>query len=129
MNVVLLRWQDLGRLIQVEENAGSLIQALTTTQFPSPLIVVSCHCSPAFVAAGAGPTVKRLDRHLSEVAEQLGSLHTITIQELSELYPVEDYFSGISDELAHIPFTDRYFAALGTAVARKIDVSSGHPLR
>jgi len=129
VNVVLVRWQDLGRLIQVEENAGSLIQALTTRQFPSPLIVVSCRCSPPFLAAGAGPMVERLDRHLSEAAERLSSLHTIIVQELSELYPVEDYFSGISDELAHIPFTDRYFAALGTAVARRIDCLKRPPAK
>src|SRR4249919_3229460 len=50
VNVVLLRWQDLGRLVQVEENAQSLLQAVATVQLPSPLIVVSCQCSPQFLA-------------------------------------------------------------------------------
>jgi FkbH-like protein len=121
VNVVLLRWQDLGRLVEVEENAGLLLQTLTTAKLPSPLIVASSHCSPAFLSAGAGPMVERLDRQLTDVADRIGSLHKITASELSELYPVEDYFSGISDELAHIPFTGLYFATLGTAVARKID--------
>lgn len=129
VNVVLLRWQDLGRLLQLEENAESLIQTLSNSQLPSPLIVVSCHCSPAFLAAATGPLVERLEQRLSECAAELSSLHKINISELSDLYPVEDYFSGISDELAHIPFTDLYFAVLGTAVARKIDSLNRTPVK
>ena len=121
VNVVVLRWQDLGRQLHVEENALTLIQTLSTVQLPSPLLVISCHCSPMFLAAGAGAMVERLDRQLADVAEHLSHLQTITASELTELYPVPDYFSGISDELAHIPFTDQYFAALATAVARRID--------
>ncbi len=121
VNVVVLRWQDLGGLLKVEENGRSLIETLAATQLPSPLIVVACHCSPPFLAAATGPMIQRLDRQLSELADRLSSLHKMTASDLNQLYPVSDYFSGISDELAHIPFTDEYFAALGMALARKID--------
>jgi hypothetical protein len=44
-------------------------------------------------------------------AEQFAHLHAITPSELGESHPVADYFSLVSDELAHIPFSEPYFAA------------------
>ena len=129
VNVVLLRWQDLGRLVQVEENAQSLLHAIAPIQLSSPFIVLSCQCSPQFLASHAAPMADRLDQQLPELAEQLSYLHKVTASELSELYPVADYFSGISDELAHIPFTSQYFVVLGTAIARRIDCLKRTPAK
>ena len=39
---------------------------------------------------------------------------------MADLYPVPDYYDPHGDELGHIPYTPAFYAALGTAVARKI---------
>ena len=121
-NVILLRWQDLGSSALIEENGGSLIQAITRAQMSVPLIVASCLGSPAFLGdAATARAAPQLDQQLSDALEGLGHTHCITGSEQRLLYPVESYYSLVSDELAHIPYTPEYFAAIATAIVRKID--------
>jgi FkbH-like protein len=121
-NVILLRWQDLGNAAVIEKNGRSLIQAITRGQMSVPLIVVSCLGSPAFLG---DPTTARmaaqLDQDLSAALQGLGDAHFISGSEQRRLYPVENYDSPLSDELAHIPYTAEYLAAIATAITRKID--------
>lgn len=123
VNVALVRWHDLGDSdASVEENGNALIQAMTSAQQLVPLIVASCPCAPTFLAqASTAAIIAALDQRLSQTPEQFGHIHLIDPADLGRLYPVVDVHSELSDQLAHIPYTTEYFAALGTAVARKID--------
>jgi FkbH-like protein len=121
-NVILLRWQDLGGVAAIAGNGESLIQAIATAQMSVPLIVVSCLGSPGFLGNAATARVAaQLDQHLSVALEGLGHTHFISGSEQRLLYSVERYYSPVSDELAHIPYVAEYFAAIATAIVRKID--------
>ncbi len=121
-NVILLRWQDLGNAEVIEKNGRSLIQAINRAQMSVPLIVVSCLGSPGFLGdATTAKMAAQLDQDLSAALQGLGDAHFISGSEQHRLYPVENYDSPRSDELAHIPYTAEYFAAMATAITRKID--------
>lgn len=121
-NVILLRWQDLGNFAVIEKNGRSLIQAITRAHMSVPLIVLSCLGSPAFFKeAGTTELVAQLDQDLAAALAGLGHAHFISASEQRLLYPVANYDSPLSDELAHIPYTAEYFAAIATAIVRKID--------
>lgn len=127
LNIILLRWQDVGHFSKMEDNGQSLIATLENARFPRPLIVVSCLSSPIFLSSGLGPVVERLDSRLCETVAKTSNISAVIPADLSTLYPVEDYFSEVSDELAHIPFTDSYFTALGTVLARRLDLVKRSP--
>ena len=120
INIVLLRWQDLGAPSNLELNAKSLIESLVGLRSASPLLVVSCKCSPDFLSL-AGSLCDRLDSLLMYVAKAHSSLHTIMWREIERLYPVRYYYSPASDRIGNIPYTDLYFTAIGIATFRRID--------
>jgi len=49
--------------------------------------------------------------------------------EILALYPVEKVADLYSDEVGHIPYTSEFFTALGTFVARKIDLIRRKPVK
>ena len=53
----------------------------------------------------------------------------VTDGEVQALYPVRDYYDAYSDEVARAPFTELYFTALGTLVARKIHALLARPYK
>jgi len=79
----------------------------------APLIVVDC---PSRVAAS-----------LPDLNE--GAVYLIRAAEIAELYPVAEVFDPHAEELGHLPYTPEYFAALATAVARKIHAISAAPFK
>lgn len=52
--------------------------------------------------------------------EALEDVRVVTTREVENLYPVADRFDSSADEMASIPYTPNYYAALGTMVARKV---------
>jgi FkbH-like protein len=59
---------------------------------------------------------------VEELTLQLSALPRVTLLNPTECsrYAPETCFDPIQDELGHVPFTGEYFAALGSALARKI---------
>jgi len=73
------------------------------------------------------PNQSALYEHLSSVYESfyqkiqnLENIYPIDIRELNTLYQVEKSFDIQQDKIGHIPFSDDYFAALGSYMSRKI---------
>jgi FkbH-like protein len=122
INVVALRWQDLGQPQRLEANGKSLIQtvARSAARFAVPLIVMSCPCSRFFVEEpGMSELVERLDAELSARFASNASVHFLPPAGIRDAYPVTEIHDSVSERLAHIPYTADFFAALGTALARK----------
>ena len=49
---------------------------------------------------------------------QIPGVHFVDYQQIEELYPVENYEAPGGGQLGHIPYTETYYAALGTALSR-----------
>ncbi|MDR3717282.1 MAG: HAD-IIIC family phosphatase [Bryobacteraceae bacterium] len=112
VNVLLVRFEDLGAFSA--DDAEALAQAIR--QAPEharvPLIVGLCPASPE-----APPNPAARDRFFAQVREIPG-VQIIDENEVQRLYPVENWYDASGDELGKIPFTELYFAALGTAIVR-----------
>jgi FkbH-like protein len=109
INVALVRLEDW-RAAGTEEEALRLADALrSAARFPAPLIVALC--PPADSAAE--------DIVRAGIAD-LPSVHLIAPCEVLTLYPVAQVEDPHANELGHLPYTPEFFAALATAVARKI---------
>ena len=97
LNVVLVRWCDLGEPERRQQNAEALIQAIEAraSAFGVPLLVVP-------------------DFEWSSV----GGAYVLTEDRINAWYPVEAKISEEGERLGGIPFTADYFVALGTSIVR-----------
>lgn len=132
VNIILFRFEDWRRdqetgtetalMAKVEQNLQDLIRAIKTsvTNSSTPHILCLCPDSPTALAQSTWSVFcQRLeDRLVSEFAS-IGGLYLVTSKDF-ERYPVPDYYDPQRDQLGHIPFTPRFFTALGTLLARKI---------
>jgi len=105
INVVLVRADDWP-----EGGAPEFLDALEGYRAVAPLIVVECPGS-----RGALPA-RPSRRHY-------------WISDVTELYPVREIHDPHGDELGHVPYTDEYFAALATAIARKVHALRTPPFK
>ncbi|WP_256757092.1 non-ribosomal peptide synthetase [Cohnella sp. WQ 127256] len=69
---------------------------------------------------------ERWHRDLTE----LNNVHVLDLGEsLAALYQVSEMFDPIKDHEGHLPFSDEFYAAIGTAIARKIVSRSAKPFK
>ena len=133
--VVMVRWEDWARfrggaapdLAELERNTRNFLAALrdAAAAFSSPLVVVLCPASPRFPADAA----LRMESLVREGVESLTAVHLIAPGEINRLYPVTAQHDPHADELGHIPYTPEFFAALATAIARKVHALRGTPYK
>ena len=64
--------------------------------------------------------IKELSGKLENFIQNLPRFYLLNLHNIASLYSVEELFDDKSDELGHIPFTQEYYAALGTYIMRKI---------
>ncbi len=133
-NVILVRFEDWMRAGRedLEQSAADLVAALkgASGRCPAPHLVVLCPPSPAALAQPE--LAERLHRLEGSVAAALAStsaVHLLTFAEIEALYPVADLHDPYSDSEGHIPYTPLYFAALATAVMRRLASVLGAPYK
>jgi FkbH-like protein len=68
----------------------------------------------------------RLNKKLDSALRGINGFYILDLPEIKGLYEVEEMFDAKSDEVASMPFTAEFYAALGTYVARKIRAYKGH---
>ncbi len=61
-----------------------------------------------------------LNLKLKSDLEDLSWHYLIDLSKISRLYDIEEMFDSKSDEIAHIPFTNEFYAAIGTFITRKV---------
>ena len=127
-NVVLVRIEDFVRdatdietkrsLIArtVRELSGALIQH--ETQAKSPTVFGILSPSPS-VAPELISDLHAAAITLSECTKDLRGIHLLTSDDIEHVSSGERYDS-LRDELAHIPFTEEYFASVALAIVRKV---------
>ena len=133
VNVVLIRLEDWlrsragsddleGLNEYLVQRAAELIVAVRSAmaRSPVPLIVGLCPESPS--VRGNEEVMPIFARLKDWIADELGLVSGLFLLRPYdfELYPVADYHDAQRDRLGHIPYTDLFFAALGTILARKI---------
>lgn len=130
VNLVLFRYEDLGQfeqfgpaeLAQLEANAEGLAAALrgASARWQEPMIVCRCPSAPAFVAGGGcAASLERARATLAGALTGVAGVQYLDEDEIRRLYPVEECFDNGAGQAGRIPYTELYFAALGTALIRR----------
>ncbi len=129
INVVLVRLEDWARAadpfdaIAFEENVRTFVAALkaASEKTPAPFVLGLCAASKEFRSdPRRAAAEKKLEELIATSLVRRPSVHVIRSAEIASLYPVADYYDAHGDRLGHVPYTPDYFAAMASAVARKI---------
>ena len=135
INVVLVRLEDWQRFEKgdeadsalaqekIERNIGELAQALqlASDRSTTPTIVCIGQPSPAVAAdEQRNALFQRMESLLADELAPLNSVYLVSSAEMTERYPVREYYDPFTDKNGHIPYTTSFFTALGTLLARKI---------
>ncbi|MEO6637521.1 MAG: HAD-IIIC family phosphatase, partial [Ginsengibacter sp.] len=67
-----------------------------------------------------------------DLASQIGNLSRINLFDLNKvanLYGISECYDSKSDQVGHMPFTQEYYAAIGTYLCRKINAFKGTPFK
>ena len=123
-NVALVRFEDWPH--DAEEHARKLVEAVRTaaSASSSPLILVACPPTPRH-EIGFECTKRILQEGIAGIA----AVHFVAADEILSLYPVAEIHDQHADELGRVPYTPLFFAALATAIARKIHAISAPPFK
>lgn len=113
VNVLLVRFEDLGAFTGGDAAALAAAVREAPERTSVPLIVVLCPAS--FQAA---PSQAAREQFLPLAGEAPG-VQVIDESEIRRFYPVENWYDASGDGIGRIPYTETYFAALGTALVRR----------
>jgi len=140
INLILIRfedWQGTGAgapdaCQTIERNAQDFLRALTAAVERLPISYVVCLCPPSPLEAfdpERASFFQRIEESFASELAQIHGVYVITSVELAAGYPVTEYYDAHAEKLAHIPFTQTFFTALGTAIARKIYALKNAPYK
>lgn len=137
-NIILVRLEDWGKYrnneqkivannsnshSQITQTAQEFIQALKAAiaNTKTPYLVCLCPNSPnAIEDLEVNAIYNQIEAQILAELAGISNIYLIGSNELKDTYPVETYYDPQGDKLGHIPFTPLFFAAIGTAIARKI---------
>lgn len=130
VNMILIRFEDWYRYASkslsleiktelVRQNAEEYIEAIIHQNSSVPCIVCIC---PSSIDAECQLHNIFLETELKfkEKLAGLNGVHVIVRKDIEERYPVQNYYDDDMNRLAHIPYTEEYFTALATMLARKV---------
>jgi FkbH-like protein len=138
-NVLLLRLSDMlptesaaGGLeartrTLVEELCAALRQALPTARCPWSVVV--CPLDPRNTSADLLQAALSFEHELAGRLRTEPEIGVTAARTLAPRYRVERRFDIDSDRVAAIPYTEQFFTALGTEIARQAFVHRGHLIK
>jgi FkbH-like protein/non-ribosomal peptide synthase protein (TIGR01720 family) len=129
-NLLLVRFEDWLRddagpeeekLAKLERNYTELMELLRRKAKPVPYLVgmfpVSTHLG---LSESVLQFLEELNRRWRKESAGMSNLFLVDFAELSRLYHLQNVFDAARDRAGHLPFSDEFYAVMGTAVARKI---------
>lgn len=138
-NVMLLRIEDWFRFEQgkleekkAEKTLQDFVDALTAAANISDFsctIALCPHSQAAVRKLGLSESLNQLDDQLIEVVNSLPQVDLIDARDLSRNYNIRRVFDEARDKMGHIPFSQEFFAALGTELVRRIYAKQHLPFK
>ncbi len=107
------------------ELTGALIKVNRNTFAPFLIGIVPVYSTNTY-SDEVVDQIKRLSQKLEIVIAGLSRMSLFELDKIATLYGVADLYDSKSDEIGHIPFTQEYYAAIGTYLSRKINAFKGH---
>ena len=109
-------------LAQLEQNARELAGHLkaAAAHLPAPFLFCLCPPSPGFAADPAcAAAYAAAEAHLAQALDHVPGLLPVSAADIRRLYPVDRCYDAEGDRLGRIPYTEQYFAALGSLLVRR----------
>ncbi|MEP7124838.1 MAG: HAD-IIIC family phosphatase [Byssovorax sp.] len=98
-----------------------LASAYARREGAAPLLLIVCPEPPATRNDPARAAIfAEAERRILDAVGALGGALAVGSEALLAAYPTAIYDDPASDELGHIPYTQAFFAAIGTVAARRI---------
>lgn len=64
--------------------------------------------------------IERMNSRWIKDLEDVENVYIINFKEVIDIYSISNIFDSLRDRMGHIPFTDEFYAAMGTYISRKI---------
>lgn len=129
--VMLIRFEDLISHIEIEEEKA--VYDELERHFSDLLRIVQIADKPVPYLFGIFPTSTHLGYSNSLISymdqlyerwklalENIDQVYTVDFREAVKSYSVTEVFDPVGDRAGHIPFTEGYYAVIGTMLARKV---------
>nr|VFJ65121.1 MAG: HAD-superfamily phosphatase, subfamily IIIC/FkbH-like domain-containing protein [Candidatus Kentron sp. FW] len=139
INVVLARLMDWGKPEgeavdedEIERNVRQFAQALgsapksTLESTIGTYVVCICPAPPETVH---DRFYRQMEDWLAGELERVGNVHFMGSEAWQKTYPVARSHDPHGDEIGHVPYTPSLFAALGTAIARRVHAITRPPYK
>ncbi len=139
INLIMVRFEDWIRDSKssdeekcelIRSNYEKLIDILRNKEKNSKYIVgifpIASHLG---LSVGVLDYIKALNSEWRDAVRNMDDISLLDFTEIAELYNIEEIFNPITDKIGHMPFSDEYYAALGTAIARKICAAKPNPFK
>lgn len=136
VNVVWVRWDDLaGSRAQdaqawrehVERNARELGAALMSAASQSAATWLLVLARSPRADAALGPELLEYERALEAELAPRTSVHVLDRRDIERRYPVGDWHDAEGERFGHVPFTRAGFAAVGSAIMRRVTALRASP--
>lgn len=107
---------------QTHANVVEFVKALTAGVKASAgtWIVVRCPDPPVNAAENAWGEFDQQAEYIAAQARELAQTTYLDATNLGTVYEIESCFDDLADQHAHLPYTDAYYAAIGTSIFRAI---------
>ncbi|UKO95748.1 non-ribosomal peptide synthetase [Nostoc sp. UHCC 0870] len=119
--------KNIAHLEQTVKDFGSALKTAATRSL-NPYLICICPPSPTTDTANS-LLYERIQESLADDLDNVSGMYLIKSQELTNTYPVKEYYDPYGDELGHIPYTPTFFCALGTMLGRKIFALKSSPYK
>ncbi len=140
VNMILVRFEDWVRndsselgeqILKLEETYERLMSLLRNWNSPTPCFIgifpVSTHLS---MNQGMTGYLNNMYRRLKQTLQSFGNhVRAIDFSGLDTLYDVHEIFDAKKDREGHLPFSDEFYAAMGTWIARGICALDRRPYK
>lgn len=127
---MLIRFEDLIR--QFEKESTVVFEELER-QFEDLLRIIQVADKPVPYLFGIFPTathlgyedsligyIDQLYERWKQVLESIDQVYTVDFREAVRNYSVREVFDPIADRAGHMPFSEEFYAVMGTLLARKV---------
>jgi FkbH-like protein/thioester reductase-like protein len=129
VNIILFRIEDWFRFEKAavnETKVAETVQSFLTilqqaaNKSSAPIIIGLCPHSPNTVRKlGLSQQLNALDEQILATVANIPNVYLADLRNLAQDYKVRKTIDEARDQLGHIPFTQEYYAAMGTALTRK----------
>jgi len=125
INVVLLRLQDWYKnddQAEFDNNVRDFIAAAQEAVSTASAELIVCICPATGLAEGEPATaaVAAAEVKIRETIGGVTGIQVVTSSDMTTSYPVDKIYEPHGERIASIPYTESFFTALGTILARRV---------